>query len=96
MKESATLEFPGDIKPKDRVNHRRQNSTCLVHDLLEINNLKDKAINGHASLINISSMNPTSADFEPLSKGALSQLVVSVRDLSQSLSKFSPVFLPTF
>lgn len=87
-RESVTLEFPGD-RSKERISHRRQNSSCLVHELLEINNLQDKATKSHANLTNLTSENTDVSGYEaePMTKTSLSQLVVSVRDLSQSLSK---------
>lgn len=105
-RDSATVEFTdGDLMQKSkgiRNRHHRTNSSCLVHDLLEVNKLQEKTLNKNLSEINLTKLGtyqgngkwgsgtdkkPVST--EPLSKVALSQLVSSVRDLSQSLSEYT-------
>lgn len=91
-RESVTLEFPGDFKDLERKKgHSRTKSSCMVHDLLEVNKLQDSGFfSTHASVTDLKThFDQKTTDYEPLSKAALSQLVVSVRDLSQSLSMFS-------
>lgn len=104
-RESVTMEFPdGEMKkrPLNVRSHTRNDSSCLVHDLLEVNKLHETALSSYASEVNLPKLEnyrgngkmiantkptPPPASNEPLSKVALSQLVTSVRDLSQSLSK---------
>ena len=107
-RESATIEFPdGEVKsiPAYIRKHGRTNSSCLVHDLLEVNKLQESTFNTYGSEMSLTKLDNyhgngkwaskqgkvTPISSEPLSKVALSQLVTSVRDLSQSLSKFFTV-----
>ena len=83
---SATTEFAEDGRSHLLVRERRQ-SCMVVHNLLlPGQNDKDASLDDIHSALTTPMQTIANGDAEPLDSDSLSSLVVSVRDLSNSLS----------